>query len=275
MDIIRMTSSPAGLLSNTYLIVAPAGVIVVDPPMLLSDARAVRRRLVDLALPLAAFIYTHPHPDHVNGATEIRDGLQVPVHAAAETDRVSREIDGPKRKFWTSHFPGDYPPETTFATHLARDGDTVDIAGQPFAVHEIGPGECATGALWITGDDAFVGDLAYSHVHPWLFEGRSAQWLRQLEQARPLLRGKRLHVGHGAPGGAELLDEQDHYIRVYREAVAHLAHGKDTLDDEAKGELARHIDSTWTGAPLLDLVTMSADSIAAELAAEETAAQRS
>ncbi len=267
MDITRVVSGANGLLSNTYLVQAPAGVIVIDPPMLRSDARAVRARLEELDQPLAAFVYTHPHPDHVNGATEIRGGTEVPVYATAATDQVSREIDAPKRAFWTPIFPDDYPAVTTFATHLTADGDVVDIAGLRFTVHDIGAGECATGALWVTGDDAFIGDLAYSRAHPWLFEGRSARWLEQLALAEPLLAGRRLYVGHGEPGGPELLEEQRRYLLAYRRAVGELAGGRDALDEAAKRRLAERMDAVWPGAELADLVPMSADAVAAELAA--------
>lgn len=266
LTLTSVTSSANGLLSNTHLVDAPQGVVVIDPPMLLSDARAVRDELATLGRPLAAFVYTHPHPDHVNGATEIRGDLDVPVYATPDTDRVSREIDGPKREFWTPIHPGDYPPVTTFPTVLVHDGQTIGIAGLPFTVHDVGAGECETAALWITGDDAFVGDLVYSHAHPWLFEARSAAWLEQLDRARPLLTGKRLHVGHGTSGSTDLIDEQARYITAYRQAVTELADGADSLDEEAKAELLRRMDAVWPGAPLGDLVTMSADPVAAELA---------
>jgi glyoxylase-like metal-dependent hydrolase (beta-lactamase superfamily II) len=116
MNVTTVTSSGSGLLSNTHLVDAPDGIIVVDPPMLLSDARRVRARVEELGRPLAAFIYTHPHPDHVNGATEIRGLTDVPVYATPDTDRISRAIDGPKRQFWTpvytttTHRPRPLPP---------------------------------------------------------------------------------------------------------------------------------------------------------------------
>jgi glyoxylase-like metal-dependent hydrolase (beta-lactamase superfamily II) len=260
-----VTSGPNGLFSNTYLVDAPDGMIVVDPPMLLSDARAVRTRLLELGRPLAAFIYTHPHPDHVNGATEIRGTAEVPVYATPETDEMSREIDGPKREFWTAIYPEDYPPETTFATVLVKDG-AVDIAGLPFTVRDVGAGECATAALWMVGKDAFVGDLVYSNAHPWLFEGRTYAWLEQLERARPLLGGMQLHVGHGVSGGSELIDEQARYILAYQRAIRELSQGATSLSDEAKAELLQRMDQIWPGAALGDLVTMSADAVAVELA---------
>ncbi|MEU8824829.1 MBL fold metallo-hydrolase [Streptomyces sp. NPDC048636] len=264
--VTTLTSSVNGLLSNTHLIHAPDGIIVIDPPMLLSDARAVRDHIRDLGAPLVAIIYTHPHPDHVNGGTEIRGDLEVPVYATPGTDRVSREIDGPKREFWTPMFPDDYPPVTTFATDLVKGGERVTIGGLSFAVLDIGAGECATGALWITGDDAFVGDLAYSNVHPWLFEARTHAWLRQLDSAGPVLTGKRLHVGHGPAGGVELLAEQARYIRVYQDTVRQLSGGRPSLDERGKADLLRSMDQFWPGAPLSNLVIMSADPVAAELA---------
>lgn len=266
MNITTITSSGQGLLSNTHLVDAPDGIIVVDPPMLLSDARAVRARVEELGRPLAAFIYTHPHPDHVNGATEIRGSLDVPVFATPDTDRISRSIDGPKRDFWTPIYHDDYPPVTTFATVLAKDGASSNVAGVPFDVFDIGPGECETASLWISGTVAFVGDLVYSNAHPWLFEARSDTWLDQLLRVRPLLDGKTLYVGHGATGTVDLLDAQAEYIRTYQKALIDLASSDGTLTDSAKEGLKDRMKQHWPSAPLEDLITMSADSVAAELA---------
>ena len=192
LAVTTLTSGANGLFSNTHLIHAPGGTIVVDPPMLLTDARAVRDHLRTLDTPPAAVVYTHPHPDHVNGATEIIGDLDVPVYATLDTDRVSREIDAPKREFWTAIYPDDYPPVTTFATVLAKGGDTVEIAGLDFDIVDIGAGECAAGALWITGDDAFVGDLVYSTRAPLALRG---PYPRLAGPARP----RRAGAGGQAP----------------------------------------------------------------------------
>ncbi len=153
MNITTVTSSSPGLLSNTHLVDAPDGIIVVDPPMLLSDARSVRARVEELGRPLASFIYTHPHPDHVNGATEVRGLTDVPVYATPDTDRISRAIDGPNREFWTTVYHDDYPPTTTFATVLVKGGTVTSVAGVPFEVHDIGPGSarrrrCGSAETW-------------------------------------------------------------------------------------------------------------------------------
>jgi hypothetical protein len=106
---------------------------------------------------------------------------------------------------------------------LVDDGASVDIAGVTFSVRDLGAGECATAALWLIGDDAFVGDLVYSRAHPWLDEARSNSWLEQLECARPVLEGRRLYVGHGAEGGVELIAEQERYIRAFLSTIRELS----------------------------------------------------
>jgi hypothetical protein len=160
----------------------------------------------------------------------------------------------------------DYPPTTTFATVLVRGGASITVAGVSFEVHDIGPGECETASLWVSGDVAFVGDLAYSQAHPWLFEGRTATWLDQLGRVRPLLVGKTLYVGHGTTGTVELLDAQAEYIRTYQKAVIELASSDGTLTDTAKEALMERMTQHWPSAPLEDLILMSADPVAAELA---------
>ena len=83
---------------------------------------------------------------------------------------------------------------------------------------------------------------------------------------RSLLAGKTLYVGHGATGTVELLDAQAEYIRTYQKAVMELASSDGTLTDTAKDALTKRMTQHWPGAPLEDLIQMSADPVAAELA---------
>ena len=106
----------------------------------------------------------------------------------------------------------------------------------------------------------------YSHAHPWLFEARTATWLDQLARVRPLLVGKTLYVGHGATGTVELLDAQAEYLRTYQKAVIELASSDGTLTGTAKEALTERMTQHWPSAPLEDLILMSADPVAAEMA---------
>ncbi len=73
-------------------------------------------------------------------------------------------------------------------------------------------------------------------------------------------------MGHGATGTVELLDAQAEYIRTYQKAVIELASSDGTLTDTAKEALTERMTQHWPGAPLEELILMSADPVAAELA---------
>ena len=57
-----------------------------------------------------------------------------------------------------------------FANRLVADGERVALAGVELTVRDLGPGESPSASVWILGARVFVGDLAYSDVHPYLLE---------------------------------------------------------------------------------------------------------
>lgn len=273
-DVEIVTAKEPGLFSNTYLLESKAQVVIIDPPMLVDDAVVVKERLVRRGRPLAGIVYTHPHPDHVNGGTIVRGDTGAPIFATARTAAVMREIDGPKRVFWLEIHGDNYPRRTTFPTVLVEEG-TVEVGPFTFKLHDIGAGECVTAALWIVDRPdhrvAFIGDLAYNDVHPWLFEGRTRSWLAQLASAETLLGGhSTLYPGHGASGGLDMLARQSRYIAAYRSAVSELARGRTALTDDEKSILEATMIDHWPAASLTSLIALSADSVARELAEADT-----
>jgi len=145
-------------------------------------------------------------------------------------------------------------------------------------VHDLGPGESHAASLIVVeapgaAPVAFIGDLAYSGIHAYNADGHSAAWLAALDHAAgPLAGVDLLYPGHGEPGGHELLAAQRRYQLMLREAVRNLAAGADHLDEAATRELTARMTSFLPGAPLEWLVGLSADPVAAELAAEGAAA---
>ncbi len=73
-------------------------------------------------------------------------------------------------------------------------------------------------------------------------------------------------MGHGATVTVELLDAQAEYIRTYQEAVIELTSSDGTLTDAVKEALMQRMTRHWPNALLEDLILMSADPVAAELA---------
>jgi glyoxylase-like metal-dependent hydrolase (beta-lactamase superfamily II) len=254
--------------ANAYLVETPKGVVAVDAPFTVSEAKKLRAELDALKKPLLAVLITHAHPDHVNGIGLLTAGTKARVVALAGVDKTLRAIDAPKRAYWKPIYKDEYPDSTTFPTQLAKDGETLTFDGAAFTARDVGQGESDSETIWVLGGDtAFTGDLVMNRVHPWLAEGHSAAWLASLDRARAALKGvTTVYPGHGEKGTLEALAWQKQYLEQYRAAVRELSGGKATLTDAQKKDLAAKMERVLPSAPLAMLVGMSADSIAAELA---------
>ena len=85
-------------IANSLLIEGDDGAIIVDTMESLDAARRVAAAFAAISdLPVTAIIYTHSHPDHVQGAAAfISEGAEIPVYAhaavAANMDRVASEL---------------------------------------------------------------------------------------------------------------------------------------------------------------------------------------
>ncbi len=258
----------AGFFANAYLVETEHGVVAVDAPFTVSEAKRFRAELDALKKPLLAVLVTHAHPDHVNGLTALVEGRpeKAPIYALGGVQKTLREIDGPKRAYWTPIYKDEYPTRTTFPDAEANDGQAVVLDGVTFTAHDVGAGESADETVWTMGKDAFVGDLVMNRVHPWLAEGRSGAWLSSLAASRPILAtSSKVYPGHGAVGDASALEWQKSYLEAYRAAVADVAKGRATLDDAQKKALETRMNAFLPGAPLQALIAMGADPVAAEL----------
>src|SRR5262245_46122959 len=138
-------------------------------------------------------------------------------------------------------FGDEWPAKRTFPNRVVQGGERLAIADAVFIVTDLGPGESPHDSLWRLEADGppqvFVGDLVYSHMHPFLGDGFFDHWLVNLERStRELPADTKLYMGHGDPVvGHELLNWQASYIRrfveVLRSAVEHDGLHGDALVD--------------------------------------------
>jgi glyoxylase-like metal-dependent hydrolase (beta-lactamase superfamily II) len=218
--------------ATSYLVETAEGVIAVDPPQGARDAEAARAKLAALRKPLVAVLLTHADPG---------SALQLSP-------------------------PGVEPPPVLT---VAKDRETVVLAGARFAAHELG----ARGGAWVLlgkRPAAFVGELVVRGCAPDLRQGGTAEWLSQLERARKLFYG--LHTfypGHGEPGHFGVLEEQRRYLVAVRAAVAAVAQGRATLDEAARAQLLPRLSALRPGEPLGTLAGAGADAVARELIREQ------
>jgi glyoxylase-like metal-dependent hydrolase (beta-lactamase superfamily II) len=184
----------------------------------------------------------------------------------------------PKRAQWSPTYGDEWPSQTAYPNATVDDGETLTIGGLRIRAHELGPCESASEALFVVEDAdggapvAFTGDLFYNGHHSYNADGFTAAWLDALDRAPAVLGGiDTLYPGHGRPAGPEALDAQRRYQLMLREAVRNLADGEAALSDAAKAELTARMSAFLPDRALAWLVGLSADAVAAELAAESQA----
>lgn len=261
---------------NSYLLIGDSSVALVDCQRTLVEAR----QLLDLVRaqnkPLEGIVITHEHVDHTGGLALFMSAFpDVPVYASSTT-RDAIAADKPNlvpvmRRLFGSDFPDDIP----LPNRMIEGGSTLELAGRPWRVDQIGPCE-AKGMTLLVSEAVSVlvaADLFGNRMTPWLVDGNTRAWVRELEAAKA--RYDRLRValpGHGAAAPAlELIEAQLAYLQVFQSLVRAEAQGRPTLDDGARRRIRAEIEARYPGylrvAPPPNLIEMNADAVAREFAA--------
>ena len=206
---------------NSHLVESSSGVVVIDGMLTVSDARAVRRQLDQLGKPVLGGVVTHAHPDHYAGFGELLRGLDVPIFATAAVRQAIERDDAVKNAIVGPMMGDEWPKERVFPNHQVEPGTDIVLGNLRFAVEDVGGAESPADSLWRLDERTlFVGDLVYSGMHAYLADGYAAEWVAYLDQLeRRLPTDSTLYVGHGTPGGIELLAAQKRYVSTFVTAV--------------------------------------------------------
>lgn len=251
---------------NSYLVVGPSGVVVVDAMLTIADAVKVRDAVAATGRPLAGVVITHGHPDHYAGLKHVLGDADVPIIAAAEVIDVIRSDDAAKATIVGPMMGDQWPAERIFPNTIAAPGASIELAGVSLRMQDLGPGESRHDTIWHLDEDrVFAGDLAYSGMHAYLYDGMWDAWLVALAKVESELHtGATLYVGHGEPGGLELLAAQRIYIETFVQAVG------DTLDrdvSERHDEVVARMKKLLPTEDLLFLLELSIEPAADKLRA--------
>jgi glyoxylase-like metal-dependent hydrolase (beta-lactamase superfamily II) len=206
---------------NAFLVHGPDGVVLVDGMLTVTDAALVRQAIDDSGDPLAGVVVTHPHPDHYAGLAQLVGTDDIAIVATHAVDAIIRRDDQLKAEVVGPMMGDEWPTKRVFPNRTANDGDDVRLGGLTLSVRELGPGESHVDTLWqLDAGTIFAGDVAYNGMHAYLADGRWREWLVSLDRLEAELPDDvTLYVGHGPPGGKDLLAAQRHYIEVFVEAV--------------------------------------------------------
>ena len=251
---------------NAFLIHGPAGLVVVDGMLTVTDAGLVRHAIDDADRHLAGVVITHPHPDHYAGLGHLVSDHDVPIVATRAVDEVIRRDDSTKNAIVGPMMGDEWPTARPFPNQVVDPGTQVTLGGVTLEVEELGPGESPLDSLWrLDAGTVFAGDVVYNGMHAYLADGHWEGWLATLSRLEHELPDDvTLYVGHGPPGGKALLSIQRRYIETFVAAVT------DHADALAAGDHAPVIAAMKKLLPtdeLLFLMDLSIDPVLTGLTA--------
>ena len=165
-------------------------------------------------------------------------------------------------------YKDEYPISTLLPTNIVKSGESLLIDGVNLVIDDLGAGEASDiTVIYLPEDHQLIAsDLVYYRVHPWLMEGRSQQWLEQLDLVRERYKDVvQVFNGHGEDSTLQGLDEQMDYITLFRSLVdQHRQDGVVSVD--RKAEIRKAMLDRYPSYPLDFLIEMNVEAIAKELA---------
>jgi len=270
---ITQYASPEAVFAvNSWLVPTDTGVVVIDTQFTVTEADKLAAAVAAGKRPLRAIVITHPHPDHYNGTCRLLKLADVPVYATHSTIDAIRATEAAKRAQWKPTYGIEYPDETCLPDHAVPDSGEITVDGLLLRIRNYGAGEATTESVVHVPhlNAVFVGDLIYTQVHPWLAEGRSAQWLTQLDRLmQDVMPGSTVYAGHGSSGTVAVISAQRRYIKQFRAATRRRLQGG-VLSKAATEDLVKEFTTQYPRWPLQMLLPINASAIAAELSAQGT-----
>ncbi|EBQ2012904.1 MBL fold metallo-hydrolase [Salmonella enterica subsp. enterica] len=173
--------------------------------------------------PVDAVLLTHAHPDHYAGLHNVTNGLDVPIISLPAIRDLARRDDKLKNDFFSPMLGSEWPTERIFPTHTVKEGETLRFGDISFDVMDIGPAESHHDSIFILRDSeptAFIGDLAYTLMHPYMVDTHNDKWIRALDRMQSeFSEGTIFHVGHGPAVTPIFLRGQVDYLRMFEKCL--------------------------------------------------------
>jgi glyoxylase-like metal-dependent hydrolase (beta-lactamase superfamily II) len=211
----KFTQGSLGGHANVYWFETPAGAVIVDVPLLPSEARKLRG---DMDHPYRIYV-TSARAERIGSIDEMRKP-DVPVYT---TPAVATEIQshGYQRLSTLHAKDSDVPVHVTTPSPSIEER-THDMVGEiELELLPLGPAESENSlAIFIPKTGELIsGDVVGGGDHLDLTWGRSVVWQDRIAELKAL-DPKWIYPGHGTPGGPELLDQTLEYLKFFHDAVA-------------------------------------------------------
>jgi glyoxylase-like metal-dependent hydrolase (beta-lactamase superfamily II) len=284
-QIHNYTSPPPGPV-NSWIIESKNGVVVIDTQRQLSEGKNVLEEAKKINKPILGVIITHPHPDHINGAEALLNGTaNVPIYSTQSTFDIMKNDKGGLIALSKQILGNDYSNQTILPNNIVKSGKNITIDEITYNFEDIGPGEAGDMTLIYLPSQKilFTGDVVNNRMHPFLAEGRSSEWIKQIEYImQNYSNAEILFPGHGQSGPPKtLLDEQLNYINTFRSLVEQQQKqmqsaaevGGENITEEGKARIKSELQSIYPNyisvATLSNMLDINIDAVAKEISQEK------
>jgi glyoxylase-like metal-dependent hydrolase (beta-lactamase superfamily II) len=283
-QIHNYTSLPPGPV-NSWIIESKNGVVVIDTQRQLSEGKNVLEEVKKINKPILGVIITHPHPDHINGAEALLNGTaNVPIYSTQSTFDIMKNDKGGLIALSKQILGNDYSNQTILPNNIVKSGKNITIDEITYNFEDIGPGEAGDMTLIHLPSQKilFTGDVVNNRMHPFLAEGRSSEWIKQIEYImQNYSNAEILFPGHGQSGPPKtLLDEQLNYINTFRSLVEQQQQmqsaaevGGENITEKGKARIKSELQSIYPNyisvATLSNMLDINIDAVAKEISQEK------
>ena len=204
-------SSPHSFQTNSYWIVGPEGVVLIDTQFLPSaGVEAVELAEKLTGKKVVAALVLHPNPDKFNGTSELaRRGIEV-FTSAQVAERIP-EVHALRHRWFYDRYKPDYPDQAPVPKVFGNATTTLHLAGIDLVAHVLGPGCSGAHVVIEYEKHVFVGDLVAGFGHSWLELGLVDEWQKRLDEIAALA-PEHVHPGRGPSGGMDLLAREKAYL---------------------------------------------------------------
>jgi glyoxylase-like metal-dependent hydrolase (beta-lactamase superfamily II) len=222
-QIHNYTSSAPGPV-NSWIVESANGVVIIDTQRTLSEAQNALNMIKKINKPILGVIITHPHPDHIGGTKVLLKGTNnVTIYSTQKVFDIMKNDTGGLIALAKKFHGDDYADQIVLPNRIENSGENVTIDGIVYSFKDIGPGEAGDMTLIFLPEEKilFTGDVVNNEMIPFLAEGRSLDWINQLDYIiQNYADAKSLYPGHGQSGPAKiLLERQLNYINTFRSLV--------------------------------------------------------
>jgi len=205
---------------NVGAVVTTAGVVLVDAPMLPSDAQRWRQIVSNLG-PLRYLLHTEPHWDH------LLSNFLFPEATIIAHELIRETINPQQRAEYRQHlleldpagavlFESGAPrlPDITFGDRL-----TLYLGEHRLELCHLPGHTLAETAIWIPEANVlFTGDNVVNGVHPYMGDSEPLLWLEALAKLKSYP-AQWVVPGHGEIGPPDIIVNMENYLKEVITAV--------------------------------------------------------